>query len=222
MDTRGNTTQAWRFGIFEVDVRNAELRRSGVPIKLREQSFRILVFLLEHAGELVTREELRQVLWPADTFVDFDHSLNTAVMKLRNVLGDLAEAPIYIETIPKRGYRFIAPVSRTADVHDAPPSRTADSVPTQIGGTSEAEIGEKLANGDAAEASMHPPAKIDEVFWAHALDLEEVPDRAGAPEIGGRQARVRRKRLPWWLSLGVGLLAVGIAATVWYLQHAPN
>ena len=110
METRANPAQAWRFGVFEVDARTMELRRSGIPVKMREQSFRILVFLLEHPGELVTREELRRILWPSDTFVDFDHSLNTAVMKLRDALGDSAEKPLYIETIPKRGYRFIAPV----------------------------------------------------------------------------------------------------------------
>jgi DNA-binding winged helix-turn-helix (wHTH) protein len=106
-----NTAQIWRFGVFEVDARDAELRRGGTPVKMREQSFRILVFLLEHAGEIVTREALRAVLWPSDTFVDFDHSLNTAVMKLRDALGDSADTPLYIETLPKRGYRFIAPVS---------------------------------------------------------------------------------------------------------------
>ena len=110
METRANTAQTWRFGVFEVDARTTELRRGGTPVKLRDQSFNILVFLLEHAGELVTREDLRRVLWPSDTFVDFDHSLNTAVMKLREALGDSADAPLYIETIPKRGYRFIAPV----------------------------------------------------------------------------------------------------------------
>ena len=82
---------------------------------MREQSFRILVYLLEHPGEIVTREELRQVLWPSDTFVDFDHSLNTAVMKLREALGDSTGTPLYIETIPKRGYRFIAPLSQPAE-----------------------------------------------------------------------------------------------------------
>ena len=110
VETRANTAQTWRFGVFEVDLRTMELRRGGTPVKLREQSFNILVFLLEHAGELVTREDLRRVLWPSDTFVDFDHSLNTAVMKLREALGDSADTPLYIETIPKRGYRFIAPV----------------------------------------------------------------------------------------------------------------
>lgn len=116
MATPTNTNQNWRFGVYEVDVRDAELRRDGTPVKMREQSFRILVYLLEHAGEIVTREELRRVLWSSDTFVDFDHSLNTAVMKLRDALGDSADAPLYIETIPKRGYRFIAPVSQPADV----------------------------------------------------------------------------------------------------------
>jgi Tol biopolymer transport system component/DNA-binding winged helix-turn-helix (wHTH) protein len=111
----GNTRPIWRFGVFEVDPHREELRRAGRPVKMREQSFRILIYLLEHAGETVTREELRRVLWPSDTFVDFDHSLNTAVMKLRDALGDSTDAPLYIETIPKRGYRFIAPVSQASE-----------------------------------------------------------------------------------------------------------
>jgi len=101
---------SWRFGVFEVDPRRQELRRSGTPIKMREQSFRILVFLLEHDGEIVTREQLRAVLWPSDTFVDFDHSLNTAINKVREALGDSASSPRYVETLARRGYRFIAPV----------------------------------------------------------------------------------------------------------------
>jgi len=112
VETREGSTQRWRFGIFEVDALRSELRRSGTRVKLREQSFRILVLLLERAGDIVTREELRQALWPSDTYVDFDHSLNTAVMKLRDALGDSADKPLYIETIPKRGYRFVAPVSQ--------------------------------------------------------------------------------------------------------------
>ena len=115
METREGSTQRWRFGIFEVDALRSELRRSGTRVKLREQSFRILVLLLERAGDIVTREELRQALWPSDTYVDFDHSLNTAVMKLRDALGDSADKPLYIETIPKRGYRFVAPVSQAGD-----------------------------------------------------------------------------------------------------------
>ena len=102
--------KTWRFGVYEVDTRRVELCRDGKPVRMREQSFLILVYLLEHAGEIVTREELCQVLWPSDTFVDFDHSLRMAVMNLRDALGDSTDAPLFIETIPKRGYRFIAPV----------------------------------------------------------------------------------------------------------------
>ncbi len=119
MDTAANSSQKWVFGVFEVDARAGQLLRGSRPVKMREQSFRILVFLLEHAGEIVTREDLRRILWPSDTYVDFDHSLNTAVMKLREVLGDSADAPLYIETIPRRGYRFVAPVTQTADLRNS-------------------------------------------------------------------------------------------------------
>src|SRR5438128_645702 len=100
----------YRFGAFEVDPRSHELRRSGVRIKVQEQPFVVLLKLLERPGELVTREELRLAIWPADTFVDFDTGLNTVIMRLREVLRDSAEVPLFIETVPKLGYRFIAPV----------------------------------------------------------------------------------------------------------------
>jgi TolB-like protein/Flp pilus assembly protein TadD len=96
-----------RFGLFEVDLRAGELRKNGVKIKLQEQPFRLLVILLQHPGDIVTREELREQLWPADTFVDFDHGLNAAVKRLRDALGESAQSPVYIETLARRGYRFI-------------------------------------------------------------------------------------------------------------------
>jgi eukaryotic-like serine/threonine-protein kinase len=98
------------FGVFEVDLRAAELRKHGVRIKLQEQPFQILSLLLEHPGEVVTRDELRQKLWPAHTFVDFDRSLNKAMTKLRAALGDSADSSRYVETIPRHGYRLLAPV----------------------------------------------------------------------------------------------------------------
>src|SRR6202166_9834 len=98
-----------RFGVFELDLAAGELRKNGAKLRLQEQPFRVLALLLERAGDVVTREEVRQKLWPADTFVDFDHSLNTAVNKLRETLGDSASNPRYIETMARRGYRFIAP-----------------------------------------------------------------------------------------------------------------
>src|SRR5437763_10967324 len=99
-----------RFGVFEVELRTGELRKQGVRIKLRDQPFQILQLLLAHPGEVVSRDELQKQLWPADTFVDFDRGLNKAVNHLRDALGDSAENPRFIETLPKRGYRFIAPV----------------------------------------------------------------------------------------------------------------
>jgi Tol biopolymer transport system component/DNA-binding winged helix-turn-helix (wHTH) protein len=139
VETRESSTQRWRFGIFEVDIRNSELRRGGTLVKLREQSFRILVLLLERAGDIVTREELRQGLWPADTYVDFDHSLNSAIMKLRDALGDSADKPLYIETIPKRGYRFVAPVSVPLPAENVIASSRLDPVSPFAEGTIEAK-----------------------------------------------------------------------------------
>ena len=99
-----------RFGVFEVDLRSGELHKQGIKIKLHDQPFQVLAMLLEHPGELVTREQLHHKLWPADTFVDFDVGLNSAIKRLRDALGDSTEDPRYVETLPRRGYRFIAPV----------------------------------------------------------------------------------------------------------------
>src|SRR5579862_5372227 len=99
-----------RFDAFEVDLRSGELRKHGIRLKLHGQPFQVLSLLLEHPGDLVTRDELRKKLWPGDTFVDFDTGLNSAVKKLRDALCDSAEEPRYIETLPRRGYRFIAQV----------------------------------------------------------------------------------------------------------------
>ena len=99
-----------RFGIFEADFVSGELRKNGIRIRLQEQPFQVLAMLLARPGEMVTREQLRARLWPADTFVDFDHSLNTAVNKLREALGDSAANPRFVQTVARRGYRFIAPL----------------------------------------------------------------------------------------------------------------
>jgi len=100
-----------RFGVFDADLRTQELRRQGTRLKLPRQSFQILQMLLERSGELVTREELQNVLWPGDTFVDFDHGLNNAVKRIRAALGDSAETPRYIETLPRDGIPFIGPIA---------------------------------------------------------------------------------------------------------------
>jgi DNA-binding winged helix-turn-helix (wHTH) protein len=98
------------FGVFEADLRSGELRKAGVRIPLQEQPLRVLTCLLQNPGELVTRDELRRELWPDNTFLDFEHGLNAAMKRLRDALGDSADTPRFIETLPRRGYRFIAPV----------------------------------------------------------------------------------------------------------------
>ena len=109
-----------RFGVFEVDLRAGELRKHGLRIRLQEQPFQVLVTLLEQPGEVVTREALQKKLWPADTFVDFDHGLNKAVNKIRDALGDSAESPRFVETVARRGYRFLVEVKAA----DPTPVRT--------------------------------------------------------------------------------------------------
>ena len=117
-----------RFGAFELDLRTGELRKAGVRINLSEQPLQVLKTLLDRPGELVTREELRQRQWSAETFVDFEHGLNAAVRRLRDALGDAADVSRFVETLPRRGYRFIAPVARPAVVEQpsAPTSENED------------------------------------------------------------------------------------------------
>ena len=99
-----------RFGVFELDRRSGELRKAGVRVSLQEQGLQVLALLLERPGDLVTRDELRQRLWPTGTFGDFDHGLNAVINRLRDTLGDSADSPRFIETLPRRGYRFVAPI----------------------------------------------------------------------------------------------------------------
>jgi Tol biopolymer transport system component/DNA-binding winged helix-turn-helix (wHTH) protein len=122
--TGNGNSHTRRFGVFELDLRAAELRRSGMKVKLQGQPFQVLSLLLEKPGEVVGREEMRKRLWPADTFVDFDHSLNAAIRRLRDALGDSAENPTFVETVARRGYRFLAPVTAKAN-------GTSDTIATE-------------------------------------------------------------------------------------------
>lgn len=133
-----NIRRIARFGTFELDLAAGQLRQNGSKLKLQEQPFQVLATLIERAGEVVTREELQQKLWPSDTFVDFDHSLNTAINKVREALGDSASTPRYVETLARRGYRFIAPVQ---------PELQADPA-TEIN------------PGEPAESRFHPDLEV--------------------------------------------------------------
>jgi DNA-binding winged helix-turn-helix (wHTH) protein len=135
-----------RFSVFEADLAAGELRKNGVRIRLQEQPFQVLTALLQNAGQVVTRDELREKIWPADTFVDFDHSLNTAVNKIRESLGDSASSPRFLETLARRGYRFIAPVENAgAAAAISAPAHTQENDP---------------ATAPAAEVALHPELHV--------------------------------------------------------------
>src|SRR5437764_10691264 len=126
-----------RFGLFEVDLPSGELRKAGVRVKLHDQPFQVLTILIDRAGELVTREEIKKRLWPGDTFVDFDHGLNNAVNRLREALDDSAALPRYVETLPRRGYRFVGVINSAPPVEDLrvsvepPPETQRSAKPSQ-------------------------------------------------------------------------------------------
>src|SRR5947207_4730803 len=126
-------TSVVRFGTYEIALHSGELRKAGVRIRVQQQPLRLLEILLEHPGEVVTREELRSRIWPNENFGDFDQAVNVAVAKLRGALGDSADNPRYIETLPRRGYRFIAPVSIVNPSNDL---QLAREIPSRIIGRS--------------------------------------------------------------------------------------
>ncbi len=142
-----------RFGVFEADLNSGELRKSGLKLKLTGQPFQVLEILLERAGEVVTRDELQSRLWP-DTFVDIDHNLNAAVNKIREVLGDSVESPRFVETLPRRGYRFIAPVN----------------------GAEEKRIGAHAILPDASKSALTPQLAVEPFPTAGTGAQREVAD----------------------------------------------
>src|SRR5215831_14077968 len=145
-----HTSPILRFSIFEVNLQTGELRRKGQKVKLQDQPFQVLAALLERPGEVVTREELRSRLWPADTFVDFDHRLAAAISKLRDALNDSAENPRFVETVGRRGYRFMVPVE--------PVTAAAEVIQLQRG----------------REPPVAPPAQRKPTLWRPASISIEV------------------------------------------------
>lgn len=169
MDARTTTSRrVYRFGLFEADLELGALTRQGTPVKLQEQPFRILALLLESSGEIVGREELRRNVWAEGTYVDFDGSLNTALMKLRAALNDSADNPRFIETVPRKGYRFIAPVELCKV--ETPVITTAIRIETEGGAALEDTEAPARAEVPAAEPG-HEPRKESRLgpHWWEAL-----------------------------------------------------
>jgi DNA-binding winged helix-turn-helix (wHTH) protein len=176
-----------RFGTFELDVRSGELRKNGVRVHLQEKPLQVLLALVERPGDLITRDEIRERLW-SETFVDFDHSLGTAIAKLRSALGDSARSPRFIETVGGRGYRFIAPVADgdSADLagrQDVVMATIRTSVEAQSKALSDAAA-EILAQPKVAERRYVPLSAADAVLryaadfipsWAGAIAIDRAP-----------------------------------------------
>ena len=137
-----------RFGVFELDTRTGELRKHGVRLKIQDQPFQVLQALLERPGELVTRDELQTRIWANDTFVDFDQSLNRAINKVREALSDTAGSPRFVETLPRRGYRFIAPVEAVPSFHPRQPLAGGNRrrQPSSLPGPTEGLVGQPLVS----------------------------------------------------------------------------
>src|SRR5580658_4769116 len=138
--------RSYRFGPFELDVRSGELRKHGIRIKLREQPVQVLLMLLEQPGEVVLREEIQQRLWPNNTIVEFDHGINAAIQKLRDAFGESADQPRYIETVARRGYRFLGEVEKVGEAPANQPEVREDGV-LRVKTVSHYRILEKLGEG---------------------------------------------------------------------------
>jgi TolB-like protein/DNA-binding winged helix-turn-helix (wHTH) protein/Flp pilus assembly protein TadD len=203
------------FGVFEADLRSGELRKHGLKVKIQEQPFRVLAMLLEQPGHIVTREELRKKLWPADTFVDFEHGLNAAINKLRGALGDPSDNPRFIETLHRRGYRFIAPVEahhppapssewRRAII-DSPPelagSQSASSSPPGFAGSQSAlSSPPRSGGGQGVVEAVQAGAGL--AVPATAQQAESLREAVGSA-VGAVREPPRRKR--WTLAAMVGV-----------------
>jgi DNA-binding winged helix-turn-helix (wHTH) protein len=241
MSAKPDCSQNWAFGAFELEGRTAELRRNGVAIRLQEQPSQLLLFLLQHAGQIVTREDLRLQLWPADTFVDFDHALNTAVMKLREALGDSSENPLYIQTLPRKGYRFVAPAAMVPSTNGRS-TLAATPAPSLrlpiMGSTANDDNVSDLAIADAAtrskigvsESASGDLQATDKAIGLSEADFVETPvqsardlsselkwvSRVGLTKASFPAPR-RRERFAW------GVAALCIALLTWFgIAHWRN
>lgn len=202
----GATQKLLRFGIFELNLDTEELRKDGIPIKLPPQPFRILALLVSHAGQVITREEIQQQTWGGETFVDFEHGLNQCIKQIRTALADDADKPLYVETIPRKGYRFLAPVtSKTVNAPVPNVAEAASSIRPAIGSSSAPG---SPATGSAAAA----PAP------ATAADRDVVGPAVGMETPSGTPPPAKRSRIAF--SLAGATLALIAGGFYWYSQKA--
>jgi TolB-like protein/DNA-binding winged helix-turn-helix (wHTH) protein/Tfp pilus assembly protein PilF len=203
MGTRVAAARILRFGVFEVDLKAGELRKHGLRLKLPEQPFQVLSVLLENPGETITRDELRNRLWSGDTFVDFDHGLNNAVMRLREVLGDSSESPRFVETLPRRGYRFIAQVEEAffPVPQPSPLENKVGSLSTALQSTTESVISSTALRTSLETRRLRQTARpsrlaiLTAAFLLAAFAFGAIAMRYGRTIAAGKIAPPRNKSL---------------------------
>jgi DNA-binding winged helix-turn-helix (wHTH) protein len=169
--TEPRPARRYRFGVFEADAATGELRRQGIRVKLNAQPFQVLLMLMDRPGQLLSREQISRELWPDGTFVDYEHGVNSAVNRIREALGDTAGSPRFIETLARRGYRFVAPVERIGEKEDAPPDvagRVSPELAVQV------PAGPRQAAAEAAVAP-EPEVKLRSRILASPEDLPKTP-----------------------------------------------
>ena len=199
--------RVYRFGLFQVDAGGGRLFRQGVPVKLQQQPLRVLCLLLERPGEIISREELRQTLWPEGTYVEFDGSLNAALKRLRYALGDDADNPTFIETVPKRGYRFVAPVAVVGPVMSGSEQVVGDSA-SAVPERAEA-VADRVLLPTTPPQTSEPQAGLSQTSVPQNSLPQATPTPLSKQRLGGRA-------LLYGVTLGVILLA----AFAWYsLRH---
>ena len=234
------TQKILRFGVFELNLDEEELRKSGTIIKLAPQPFRLLALLANHAGQVVTREEIKEQVWGEETYVDFEQGMNHCIKQIRTVLGDNADNPLYVETLPRRGYRFLAPVVSKNVLAPAPTiiksqSGVQSGVIPALGpdGTLTAptpdEVPPKVVSGrdepaPVSASGMVPGGPAPAVDEASRAPRERVTSataaaEALAPEIARlRKAPNRARRMLVWI---VVLAAALVAAVLYWQLHRP-
>lgn len=219
-----------RFGLFELDLQTGELRKKGVKVPLQEQPFQVLAMLVDRPGELVTREELRAKLWADAVFVDFDHGVNKAVGKIRHALGDLAESPRFIETLERRGYRFIAPVERGAGGRKLSTDLAAPDLVARLVWDDRGmpvAIGTHLIGRDPACAIWIDSSQVSRrharlVIDEHGLTLDDLGSHNGTFVNGERIASPRRLVHGDEIRIGPARLTLHLAAAQSATRTAPR
>ena len=211
------THRLLKFGVFELNLDTEELRKFGIPIKLRPQPFRMLALLASHAGQVVAREEIKEQLWGEETYVDFEHGMNKCVKQIRTALGDDVNKPVYIETVPRHGYRFLAPVVSKTVL--APPPRVKESssgIPADLAEMIRARLAARKSA--AHQAASGAVATSDPLPGATPTAEPAIATVAATPEPAAAAVPAPERDWRWVIVAAVILVAVIATVLYWPLR----